>query len=218
MAHRSDPRLLVLHALRVKGFADAATVAGATGVDHPVAIAILEDLGREHLALFRSGRRAGWSLTEPGRAEHRDLVAEDLHAAGCRTTVRESYDSFLGVNLELLGACTAWQLREVDRHQVANDHTDPAYDGAVVARLRQVDQRIRPACDDLAAAMERFSGYGSRLQVALNHLESGQVEWFTRPDLDSYHSVWFELHEDLLATLGLERAREGEQMLTGSDQ
>ena len=26
--------------------------------------------------------------------------------------------------------------------------------------------------------------------------------------IDSYHTVWFELHEDLLATLGLERAAE----------
>ena len=39
---------------------------------------------------------------------------------------------------------------------------------------------------------------------------SGQVrvEWFTRPMIDSYHTVWFELHENLLATLGIERARE----------
>ncbi len=28
--------------------------------------------------------------------------------------------------------------------------------------------------------------------------------------IDSYHTVWFELHENLLATLGIERAREGE--------
>jgi hypothetical protein len=26
--------------------------------------------------------------------------------------------------------------------------------------------------------------------------------------IDSYHSVWFELHEDLLATLGIERGSE----------
>jgi hypothetical protein len=25
----------------------------------------------------------------------------------------------------------------------------------------------------------------------------------------SYHTVWFELHEDLLATLGIERSSEG---------
>ena len=27
--------------------------------------------------------------------------------------------------------------------------------------------------------------------------------------IDSYHTVWFELHEDLLATLGIERDRGG---------
>ena len=27
--------------------------------------------------------------------------------------------------------------------------------------------------------------------------------------IDSYHTVWFELHEDLLATLGIERSSEG---------
>jgi hypothetical protein len=26
--------------------------------------------------------------------------------------------------------------------------------------------------------------------------------------IDSYHTIWFELHDDLLATLGLERADE----------
>ena len=30
----------------------------------------------------------------------------------------------------------------------------------------------------------------------------------TKPMIDSYHSVWFELHEDLLATLGIERGSE----------
>jgi hypothetical protein len=28
--------------------------------------------------------------------------------------------------------------------------------------------------------------------------------------MPSYHTVWFELHEDLLTTLGLERASESE--------
>ena len=32
----------------------------------------------------------------------------------------------------------------------------------------------------------------------------------TKPMIDSYHSVWFELHEDLLATLGIERGSEPE--------
>ena len=30
----------------------------------------------------------------------------------------------------------------------------------------------------------------------------------TKPVIESYHTVWFELHEDLLVTLGLDRAAE----------
>jgi hypothetical protein len=39
---------------------------------------------------------------------------------------------------------------------------------------------------------------------------AGAREWFTRPVIDSYHTVWFELHEDLLSTLGLARASEAQ--------
>lgn len=217
MAHRSDPRLLVLHSLRLKGFADPAVVAAASGLESSDATDVLQKLGADGSTVFRSGRRSGWSLTPAGRAEHARMIAGELEAAGCRATVQECYDVFLGINPELLAACTAWQLREIDRQQVPNDHTDPAYDGAVVGRLRRVDERIHPACTALGAAMERFGGYGPRLRTALSRVETGDAEWFTRPDLDSYHSVWFELHEDLLVTLGLERSREGEQLLSRTD-
>lgn len=217
MAHRSDPRLYVLHALRLKGFTDAAGVAGSSGLDQPAVTSELEGLTSDGLAAFRAGRRPGWALTRSGREEHRRLVASELEAAGCRDAVHDAYESFLRLNAELLAACTAWQLREMDHRQVPNDHSDPAYDGAVLARLQRVDEAISPACAALGACMERFSGYRSRLDRARARVEAGEAEWFTRPDLDSYHSVWFELHEDLLVTLGLERAAESEGLLTRTE-
>jgi hypothetical protein len=63
----------------------------------------------------------------------------------------------------------------------------------------------------LAERLARFDGYGRRFRDALGRVQAGEVEWFTRPMMDSYHTGWFELHEDLLATLGIERAKEGEQ-------
>ena len=39
-------------------------------------------------------------------------------------------------------------------------------------------------------------------------MRRGETDWLTKPIIDSYHTVWFELHEDLLATLGLERGHE----------
>jgi hypothetical protein len=32
---------------------------------------------------------------------------------------------------------------------------------------------------------------------------SGETIWLTRPIIDSYHTVWFELHEELIAATGL---------------
>jgi hypothetical protein len=65
-------------------------------------------------------------------------------------------------------------------------------------------------CGTLGSQLARFSGYGPRLATAVDKVEKGDTDWFTKPLIDSYHTVWFELHEDLLATLAIERAREGE--------
>ena len=51
----------------------------------------------------------------------------------------------------------------------------------------------------------RFETYRRRLTAALARVRRGDREWFTSPTLDSYHTVWFELHEDLLVALGLTR-------------
>ena len=56
--------------------------------------------------------------------------------------------------------------------------------------------------------LPRFARYAPRLTNAVDRVRAGEVDWFTKPVLDSYHTVWFELHEDLLATLGIERGEE----------
>jgi hypothetical protein len=51
-------------------------------------------------------------------------------------------------------------------------------------------------------------------------VETGHHSWVDAPDRDSLHAVWIQFHEDLLATLGIERGtdnwREGPAVpLTG---
>ena len=75
----------------------------------------------------------------------------------------------------------------------------------------EADGVVQPICAELAGRLARFDGYGRRFSESLGRVVAGEVEWFTRPMIDSYHTVWFELHEDLLATLGIERAKEGDQ-------
>jgi hypothetical protein len=42
----------------------------------------------------------------------------------------------------------------------------------------------------------------------LDKVKSGDTTWLARPIIDSYHTVWFELHEELIAASGLTREEE----------
>jgi hypothetical protein len=135
-------------------------------------------------------------------------LAAEVDAAGCRDLVVGAYERFLTHNRSFLGACTRWQVRSVDGLQFMNDHADTAYDAAVIAELDAIDDAIQPICQELASAIARFGYYNGRFAAARARVHLGDYEWFTQPVLDSYHTVWFELHENLLATLNLERAAE----------
>jgi hypothetical protein len=47
--------------------------------------------------------------------------------------------------------------------------------------------------------------YRVRLAEAYDQVLAGQHEYVSGVRIDSYHTVWFELHEDLLRMLGRER-------------
>lgn len=215
MAHTSDPELLVLTALRLKSFAPASVV--ATVADLPVGEAepILRSLLGRELVKYREGVLTGWLLTPTGRKQGEQHLAAELDATGARPTVESAYGQFLPLNREVLQICTDWQLLGGDSSQALNDHSDADYDASVIARLAAVDDKVHTILGELSSALDRFAGYEPRLSRAIDRIQAGPAggddwaDWFTRPTIDSYHTVWFELHENLLATLGIERATEG---------
>jgi len=208
VAHFSQPRLLALHALKLKGFADAATLVASSGQAPSELEPILGELASEGLVSRREGRMQGWTLTPEGRIEHERLVLSDVDDSNRRSDIDDAYRRFMAINADLLDTCTAWQLKAAGDLRIINDHSDAEYDHEVRARLAAIHDTARPICADLAEAMDRFASYGPRLQLALDRVLSGQGDWFTRPVIDSYHTVWFELHEDLLSSLGIERSKE----------
>jgi hypothetical protein len=212
VSHVSAPGFLVLHGLRLKGFASCATVASLSGLPDSEVETLLAGFGVEGLAQYREGRITGWSLTPEGRACHAHRCADDVEHAGCAEVIADAYRRFLGANEAFLTLCTDWQLRAgPGGSQVTNDHSDAAHDARVIARLGTLDDGIQPVCADLAETMARFAHYGRRFGAALDHVRTGDRDWFTGALIESYHTVWFELHEDLLATLGLTRDKEGVQ-------
>ena len=208
MAYPAEPRLVVITCVRLKGFADVGPIVEASGLDGDVVEGTLADLGAQELARHREGRVSGWTLTPAGRALHAELVAAELKECGCEAEVETAYREFLGLNPRLLSTASAWQLRQENGQAVVNDHTDAEHDARVKGDLRALHTATVPLVSHLGSLLERFGRYEPRLSNAVDRVDAGDQDWFTKPLIDSYHTVWFELHEDLLSTLGKERASE----------
>ncbi len=204
---QSPNDLLVLQGLRLKGFVEAAPLAGFLGLQPAIVEECLQAGASAGLTQFRDGSRSGWSLTAEGRKANDRMVADELDAAGKRSELETAYREFLELNQRMLESCTRWQVKDQE-NQVLNDHLDEAYDAEVIEQLAKIDGAVQPICAELGSWFDRLVNYGPRFGAALSNLQGGDRDWFTKPTIDSYHTVWFELHEDLLVTLGIDRASE----------
>jgi hypothetical protein len=209
-AHRSSPELLALHAVRLKGMADDAEVAARYGLDvAEVAELLLDFEAFGWVTRVDFAGTTGWTLTEAGRIEGERRLAGELAAAGAEASVRDAYRSFLPFNARLLRACTEWQLRPTREDTLAsNDHSDIAWDQRVLGELATLGDELDVAVPALETRLERLGGYDERYRAALVRAVTGEPAWVTRPRVDSCHTVWMELHEDLLATLRIDRGAE----------
>ncbi|MFD6100389.1 transcriptional regulator [Nocardiopsis flavescens] len=190
-----EPTAAVLSALRYTGSASARTVAAVTGLDPGEAESALIDLAVDGLVLRDPGPFGGWAQTPAGRGADDRARSAELDAAGARAAVTAAYGRFLDLNPELLDLCSAWQLSRPG---------DPAADARVLDLFAGFDRRAAPVCDALAAALPRFGRYRPGLARALELARAGRTE-YVADDPASYHTYWFQLHEDLLATLGIPR-------------
>lgn len=211
-----DLATLLLH-LRLRAFASTEALVADAGLDAAEALTLLELAAADRLVQHRGGRVLGWSLTAAGRTRGEQLLAAELDATGFRDTVVEAYLDFLPLNAELLSICTDWQVVEVDGDHVPNDHADPLRDAAVLARLDALHPEALRLTATLAGADARFDSYGPRLAEAHRHIVAGRSGWLTRVTGSSYHGVWFELHEHLLAVLGRVREHEAVPAGVGTD-
>ncbi|MBO3086269.1 transcriptional regulator [Cellulomonas fengjieae] len=207
MTRDSAPELLALHAVRIVGFADTAALARRFALDPAQTQETLLDAeARGWVGRATFADLSGWSLTESGRAQDERLLAAELDAIGGHDEVRDVHRAFLPLNARLQQACTHWQLRATAGDRLApNDHTDAAWDDGVLDELATVERGLAPLVDRLARLLTRFDGYAARFARARRRARAGEGRWVDGTDIDSCHRVWFELHEDLIATLGIDR-------------
>ncbi|MGA8048177.1 MAG: hypothetical protein WCA30_18130 [Dermatophilaceae bacterium] len=143
-AAESDPATLVLHAVRLCGFADAARVASHFGPDRGEVQENLFDLEAFGWARRSSfADTSGWSLTEAGRIENERRLSAELEERGARSVVADVHERFLPLNARFLTAVTRWQTRPVPGNAMAaNDHTDFRWDDRVIDTLVALGRRM----------------------------------------------------------------------------
>ena len=201
-----DPidRVAVLTALAIRGYATPASLADAFSAapeevaDHVRAL-VADGLVEPGAGAFR--------LTVTGRATAADYLAADRERWGV-DRASAMLDGFVELDRRMKATVTAWQLRDVAGEMVPNDHQDSAYDADILARLAALHRHARAWIGPVAGVLSRYRMYRSRLDRAAELAAAGDGRYLASPRVDSYHGVWFELHEDLIHLSGRSRAEE----------
>jgi hypothetical protein len=193
--------LSILRMVGIKGRVPADAIADSLGSDVQSVQATLDTLeGKEFVKMTPMGYR----ITATGREKCAHLVAAE-HQATDAAAVSELYDTFSIHNQDLKQIITDWQTRGSDG---PNDHSDDEYDGRVLARLATLHERVTPLMDQIVEVAPRLAHYEARLRRAADAVAAGGMTYVSKPIIDSYHTVWFELHEDLIGLNGLTREEE----------
>ena len=190
----STPETLALLATRLRGRGTPAevrrTAAQLAGRGDPALDEAVDDAVASGLIRVM-GDDLRHSLTPEGTERLAALLADELDRVDPEPLL-DGYEAFLAANQPFLAALAAWQI-----------------DGDPVAPVRMaglVDE-LAPALRGMRVELPRLGGYRTRLDSALSQA-ADDPRWYDSPSIDSAHTVWFELHEHLLATLGRERADE----------
>lgn len=183
----------VLHALRVKGAATVQDVTRIGAVDNPagvLSLLVADGLAARHTA----GEREYFTLTAAGADS--DARAMLALSAGSDALANLYDERFLDLNTRFKELCARWQQQ-----------------GESIELVERAEE-IHEALDGLLAlaAMHapHLERYRVRLATSIEAFLDGDASALMAPVGESYHNTWFELHEDLIATLGRTRAEERE--------
>lgn len=192
---------ILLQVMSLKGQATHEALAAAVEVDPTDAIAEFTSAGLVDTA------KLGYRLTQLGKSRVDELYAHERDRAS--PVIEDVYESFMAIDEDVKQIVADWQMRRVGGHLTVNDHSDHRHDDRVIARLRRTDAKASTAIAPLTTALSRFDLYPRRLRRALSLVDEGDHTMLAAPLKDSYHTVWFELHEDLIILSGRNRTDEG---------
>ena len=180
-----------LHDVRLRGMVQ--------GDEDPQLVALTE-LG------YVVRRGSATAITAAGRMAHKQW-ARLPQGSEVEAIARRAYDQFPELDVVVKRLTMEWQLAAANRPPDGFNLED----WKLIDRLTAVHERLPRLLLGLSKAVPRFAGYGPRLRNALARLEDGEAQWFSGVTCDSYHTVWWRLHEDLLLAIGVDRSDDPNQ-------
>ena len=199
----SDPLFLAVHGLAVKKSGNASEIAvlmqsTIEEVESSVCTAL------EHGFVANVGDK--FMLTPTGAdwlsMHYPKLFAQHRSEPG----FSDAYDRFEVINRQLLNLMTRWQTMAIGGQTVTNDHSDKDYDEKIIDELDDLHERAMPILAAMCKFESRLGVYANLLRNAYERVLDGHLDYMSAVKFPSYHTVWFEMHEDLLRILG--RVRE----------
>ena len=199
----------LIHVMLIKGFVTPADLAPILFSTPESVSAHLDELVAAGLAeLIGGSALAGmFQLSADGKAVGSEGIVADREKWGAENAVK-ALDDLLPFDLRMKAIMTDWQMREVVGQQVLNDHTDEAHDAAVLADFASLHTDSVTWLGSLTAGPARIAAYVARLDRAAAKVADGDTSYLASPRIDSFHNVWFELHEDLIQLAGRTREEE----------
>lgn len=197
---REELRFEVLKMVTLKKMATVPAVAEASGVSLKDAEIAVEELAASGDVISTGGHVM---VTSTGEARVRAYADRRYGSLRGDPAVQRWSARFDSINHRFLETVSAWQTTPVE--DVPNDHSDPDYDARVISRLEAVIVRMNQLLEQLSDKVPRMARYKHRLEAALEKIDAGDERYVSDPDVDSAHTIWFEMHEAVLLVLGRDR-------------
>jgi len=189
----------VLRSLRLKGQAPVAVLVAGTGFAQSDIERILDGAQNAGLCTYND---AYWQMTPAGFSWVEDNLTYDRPD---RSAAESLHERFLPLNEQFKQLAFDWQMRDP---QTLNDHKDAAYDARVLTRLDTLHEQMRELVASAGRLNTRLRPFVTRFEQAFDYVKNGDTQFLMSPRVDSYHTIWFEFHEELIGMTGRTRAEE----------
>ena len=194
-ANREITPLEFLRTIQLKGLCSAERLASALGATDAEVAAGLET----HQAILKTTPR-GYALTPDGRGWVLEQIA--LEAAAIETGLLEAeWEQFIELNHSFKKLVTEVQ------HSGINGAGHERWPW-LLDEMAGLHEAFTPVVEGVGAKAPRLAAYQPRFDAAIGAIRSGDHTMIASPLKDSYHTLWFEYHEELIALTGRDRATE----------